>query len=87
MCRAADHVVLVSMWGCRICRAVGYMGLWDVWAGGYGLWDARGCGVHRGVGCTGLGGIKGCRMYGLWDVQGCEMYGLWDVWIMGCTGL
>ena len=28
MCRAADHVVLVSVWGCRICRAVGYMGLW-----------------------------------------------------------
>ena len=51
MCRAADHMVLVSVWGCRICRAVGYMGLWDVWAGGYGM--------HGGVGCTEVWVVQG----------------------------
>lgn len=90
MCRAADRMVLcVSVWSCRIYRAVGYMGLWVVWAkGSTELWD-MGCGMHGAVGCTEVwvyrytgcmggiqGGIQGCRMYGLWDAQSFGMYGL-----------
>lgn len=98
MCRAADHMVLVSVWGCRIYRAVGYMGLWDGWEkGSTELWDMD-CGMHGAVGCTEVRVVQGwgvyraagcmdCGMYRVVGCMGCGMYGLRDAQSCGMHGL